>query len=457
MMLLLLALSVVLLGCLAPVSADNFAVLVAGSNTYSNYRHQADVCHSYKLLRRYGVPEANILTFIFDDIAFDNENPYPGRLFNKPTNNMTRGVDVYVGCGGSLDSNVYRGKDVLPSVWVAAITGNVSGVPAGKAVLRSTKTDEVFLSIVDHGSPGTVYFPGFIPFQATALNAALQTMASRAMFSKLVFYLEACEAGSIFDKLLPTNIEVYAVTASNTDESSWGTYCPGEEKANGGAYVDGVDIGSCLGDLFSVNWMEDADKVGVDESLEIQYLTVKNLTSASHVMQYGDTAFTDLPTGNFIASMSSNRLRRAKQAVDDRDAQLNTAAGAVPARDIPLHVLTAKYKKAAAGSVEKRAAMRKLRDEVVMRARVDDVFETFAEAAVANAGLQRHEAADLFAMPATPIVHDACMNAVEDVWRGQCGGWNEYSTQYGAVIINACRMNNDAHTLAKAMAKACTL
>ena len=29
---------------------DNWAVLVAGSNTYGNYRHQADVFHSYQSL-----------------------------------------------------------------------------------------------------------------------------------------------------------------------------------------------------------------------------------------------------------------------------------------------------------------------------------------------------------------------------------------------------------------------
>ncbi|KAB8081887.1 hypothetical protein EE612_003477, partial [Oryza sativa] len=42
------------------------------------------------------------------------------------------------------------------------------------------------------------------------------------------FYLEACESGSIFEGLLPNGINVYATTASNADESSWGTYCPGE-------------------------------------------------------------------------------------------------------------------------------------------------------------------------------------------------------------------------------------
>ena len=153
----LVLLAVVALSAVS-VRADNYAVLVAGSNTYGNYRHQADVCHAYKLLRKYGIPESNIITFMFDDVAFDEMNPFPGRLFNRPTNNHTRGVDVYVGCGGSIEANIYRGADVIPDVYMAVITGNVSGVPAGKAVLKSTATDDVFLNFVDHGGPGTVSY-----------------------------------------------------------------------------------------------------------------------------------------------------------------------------------------------------------------------------------------------------------------------------------------------------------
>ena len=161
---------------------------------------------------------------------------------------------------------------ICNNIVLAVITGNVSGVPEGKGVLTSTHNDHVLINFVDHGGPGTIYFPDFIPFQAVTLNAGLQTMYSKKMYSKLVFYLEACEAGSIFDKQLPNNTNIYAVTASNTDESSWGTYCPGEEDDNGGAMVDGVDIDSCLGDLFSVNWMEDSDRVGIAESLTTQFV-----------------------------------------------------------------------------------------------------------------------------------------------------------------------------------------
>jgi len=69
---------------------------------------------------------------------------------------------------------------------------------------------------------------------------------------KAVYYMEACESGSMFVDL-PTNINFYALSASNPTESSWGTYCPPDD------VVNGKEIGSCLGDLFSINWMEDSD------------------------------------------------------------------------------------------------------------------------------------------------------------------------------------------------------
>ena len=89
------------------------------------------------------------------------------------------------------------------------------------------------------------------------------------MFKELTFYLEACESGSMFPNL-NADVNIYAMTASNGSLSSWGAYCGSE------AYVDGKNINSCLGDLFSINWMEDTEANDVSiETLEQQYETVK--------------------------------------------------------------------------------------------------------------------------------------------------------------------------------------
>ena len=66
-----------------------------------------------------------------------------------------------------------------------------------------------------------------------------------------VIYVEACESGSIFEGLLPEDLNIYVTTASNAVENSWGTYCPGMEPSPPPEYI------TCLGDLYSVSWMED--------------------------------------------------------------------------------------------------------------------------------------------------------------------------------------------------------
>lgn len=79
----------------------------------------------------------------------------------------------------------------------------------------------------------------------------------------MVFYLEACESGSMFQDILSDQLNIYAVTAANAEESSWGTYCYPDD------VINGQHMGSCLGDLFSINWMENADENRPDgETLE---------------------------------------------------------------------------------------------------------------------------------------------------------------------------------------------
>lgn len=71
-------------------------------------------------------------------------------------------------------------------------------------------------------------------------------------YNKLVFYLETCESGSMFVNL-PTNHRIYALSAANPYESSWGTYCPPDD------IVNGKNLGTCLGDEFSVTFLENVD------------------------------------------------------------------------------------------------------------------------------------------------------------------------------------------------------
>ncbi|EER14291.1 conserved hypothetical protein [Perkinsus marinus ATCC 50983] len=118
-------------------------VLIAGSNTYWNYRHQADVCHAYQILRKNGVPKEHIITLSYNDVVNHPKNPFKGQLFNKPTGDRP-GVDVYKGC--EID---YSGEEVTVKNVQGVLTGDKS--LASKKVLESTENDYVFINFVDHG------------------------------------------------------------------------------------------------------------------------------------------------------------------------------------------------------------------------------------------------------------------------------------------------------------------
>jgi legumain len=55
----------------------------------------------------------------------------------------------------------------------------------------------------------------------------------------------------MFEGLMPEDLNIYVTTASNANENSWGIYCPGMNPSPPAEYI------TCLGDAYSVSWMED--------------------------------------------------------------------------------------------------------------------------------------------------------------------------------------------------------
>lgn len=111
-------------------------------------------------------------------------------------------------------------------------------------------------------------------------------MTEKKMFKELVFYMEACESGSMFPNL-KSDSKIFALTASNASKSSYADYC-GQE-----AHANGKKLNTCLGDLFSTNWLEDSDISSniFGETLAQQADKVKKETTKSPVEQFGDKSF----------------------------------------------------------------------------------------------------------------------------------------------------------------------
>ena len=99
---------------------------------------------------------------------------------------------------------------------------------------------------------------------------------------------------------LPTDTKIYALSAANPSESSWGTYCSPND------VVQGKHIKSCLGDLFSINFLENTESINVNKvTLQSQFEVIQKLTTKSHVMQWGDLSFTSDMIGQYVSGGSS--------------------------------------------------------------------------------------------------------------------------------------------------------
>lgn len=424
---------------------DLWAVLIAGSAGFGNYRHQADVAHAYQVLRRGGVQASRIITMMYDDVAHHTENPHRGKLFNRPG-----GRDVYGGV--HID---YRGQRVNAKNFLAVLAGDQNATDNGAGrVLQTTPSDRVFVFYSDHGAPGILGMPAGPFLYADQLIKVLRERARHGAFKEMVLYVEACESGSIFEGLLEDDLDIYATTAANAHESSWGTYCPGMNPS------PPPEFNTCLGDLYSVAWMENSDSEDLtQETLKKQFQLVKARTShnftyvqGSHVMRFGTLDIDEQPVANYMGEKNTGGGVWAREGVaSGGDTPPWTTLEAVPQRDADLLYLFTKYTRAEGEA--KVDALRELNAEVAKRAELDGSMRAAVRALLQRSNalglLQaRYPGQDLLSLLVTqqlpreegaPLVQDwDCLRAMFAAWEGACGALDQYGMQYSRTFANLC-------------------
>lgn len=260
------------------IFADNWAVIVSGSYSYSNYRHQADACHNYNILIENGFNPDHIILFLYDDVAWDEENPLKGHLYNRVGDDAP---DVYANCKPD-----YTGRQITPLNYLNVLLGNEedvrkeTGIEHPK-VLKTNSSDNIFLTFFDHGSIDVIGFPDDHLFKDELLNTFI-ILNRRHKYNKIVYYLESCQSGSMFEDYLPDNMNIYALTATHPYQPSWGYYCEGKTH---GEYMP------CLGDLFAITWMESLELKHPNETLQTHFELIKKNVTKSEPSQYGDKSF----------------------------------------------------------------------------------------------------------------------------------------------------------------------
>nr|XP_043903921.1 legumain [Solea senegalensis] len=403
----------------------HWVVIVAGSNGWYNYRHQADACHAYQIVHKNGIPDEQIVVMMYDDLAQNEENPTPGIVINRPN-----GTDVYKGVPKD-----YTGEDVTPENFLAVLKGDSSNIKGGSGkVLKSGPNDHVFVYFTDHGAPGILAFPDD-ELHVEDLQQTIKYMHDNKKYKQMVFYIEACESGSMM-KDLPADINVYATTAANSHESSYACYY--DEKRD-----------TYLGDWYSVHWLEDSDVEDLSkETLMKQFKIVKSLTNTSHVQQFGNKTLAHMKVVAFQGEHSAK-----SRPVPPMTLQPVKNPDLTPSPDVPLAIMKRKLMasndiRAARGMLAEISAHLKVREMLA------DTMRQIAEKVTGS----KLEAEVVLNQQAELSMHQCYKYAVRH-YKHACFNWHETKYEYALrhlfVLVNLCERGYPVVSILEAMDSVC--
>ncbi|KAI0520588.1 hypothetical protein KFK09_008064 [Dendrobium nobile] len=380
-------------------AGTSWAILVAGSSGYGNYRHQADVCHAYQILRKGGLKEENIVVFMFDDLANNRLNPRPGIIINHP-----HGQDVY------------------------------AGVPKTLLTIKS--------------SPG---MPNLPYLYAEDFISLLQNKYESNSYREMVIYIESCESGSMFEGMMSEDLKIYVTTASNAEENSWGTYCPGMIPPPPPEYS------TCLGDLYSVSWMEDSESHNLKlETIEKQYQTVKARTlnfntsnAGSHVMEYGTKSIKAEKLYLYQGFDPSNA-----NISDNYLLQTIMPSEVINQRDADLLFMWKMYEKLDDNSNNKTEILEEITATMKHRLHLDSSVDFIGKlifGSIKGPSILRN-----IRSSGQPLVDDwDCLKSMVRIFESHCGSLTQYGMKHMRAFANICNKEISMDAMEEACISAC--
>jgi len=255
-----------------------------------------------------------------------------------------------------------------------------------------------------------------------------------------VFYMEACESGSMFKGLLQPNLKIYAVTAANGDESSWACYCDSD-----------ILPGTCLGDEFSVNWMEDSDKEDLkSETVGKQYLVVKKRTTLSHVCHFGDMDIESEEISEFQGG--SNCFGREQLDAAEMFAPNNFESYA--SRDVVFKTLQSQYAKETSRRQKKKLGL-KIRRISEKRDFLSENIRTMVKTIVHDPVTR----ANVLSAYPDSISQLSCHHDVIHAFNSRCLNFakNPYALNFSNVLANFCELRIPTNRIVQKITEHCAI
>jgi len=187
-----------------PELKDRWALLIAASSSWRNYRFQADVLAMYQLLKLHGYDDSHIVLIVEDDLADNAENRYDhGNVRvseSGPNLRVPEAID-------------YKLSTLTPDDIGDILLGRSSErLPQ---VIKATENDNVLVFWSSHGSPGWLDFG-----ETTTMSySKLKDFMKQTPHRKMLVMMEACYSGG-FGEVCQGLPGTLVMTAANAYEPS---------------------------------------------------------------------------------------------------------------------------------------------------------------------------------------------------------------------------------------------
>ena len=279
----------------------------------------------YTDLIRAGVKPENIIMMVYYTVLTSSFNPYPGKIFTDPADNLDGDWARY-GCFDHVD---YTNQHINKKVFLGILSGDIETVKSetkmeNPKVLNAGPEDTVFTYFIDHGSDDKIVV-GLDHVTSKSFLEALETAYEKKIYGKWVWYMEACHSGSMW-KNLSTSMNIYVMTSSDSDHDAKMTHCPPDD------VVAERSLGTCLGGLWDnlfLDYLEQNPDCTFGAIADAVKTSVAE-TSDQNVSEFGDLSFRDDRVAEFFGLLPSKHLR----AETNRSKPSTNVA--IP--DVPVHL-----------------------------------------------------------------------------------------------------------------------
>jgi len=385
--------------------SSQWAVLMAGSRGYNNYRHQADVFNLYTILTSRGFDKKHIITIAYDDVATHKLNPFKGQIFSTKDHH-----NVYPG-HGAID---YSGKDATAENFLRVLLGDNR---KGRA-LESTEEDDIFIYYNDHGAPGLLCVPANNGPQlyADQLTTTFQKMKDKKMFHNAFFVIEACYSGSVGYNI--TTPGVFVTVAAGPQQSSY--------SADWDKELDAFRTNEFTKHFTRFILKHPNSKI-IDFVNQAAFDTLR-----SHVCAFGDFDVAQRKLSDFLLSAEPIDVPNDEEQEEEDSNSISLASnGDIDFRTKNAFVTFLQKKLSHSEGEEKINLQRALNYEIARRKKSSMTFKQIARHFDANG----ESYGDL---DAGDIIYDCYRTAVEG-FRLFCGEVDEYELSKLAVFGHLCK------------------